>query len=185
MNVDIQNRVLAASVSLVPTDITPAGIPVSELGIPDGHVLVLGLLPLRDGVLESVRTGSVDLVMQGIPFDEFLRTIRVLIAKSEEHPPIPGAPARDRYFPQAEALAESEPSRASTLTSRERQVMSLIGAGSSNKEIATRLNVRVHTVKTHVHNVLTKLAVRTRLEAAALFHAADTARAQQQFSRVA
>jgi DNA-binding CsgD family transcriptional regulator len=63
--------------------------------------------------------------------------------------------------------------------------MGLIGAGMSNKEIATRLNVGIHTVKTHVHNVLGKLAVRTRLEVAALLHAADTARAREQFSRVA
>jgi DNA-binding NarL/FixJ family response regulator len=53
------------------------------------------------------------------------------------------------------------------LTERERQVIDLIGEGLSNKAIAARLHVAIHTVKSHVHNVLEKLALRTRLEVAA------------------
>jgi len=40
--------------------------------------------------------------------------------------------------------------------------------GRSNREIAARLNIAVHTVKNHVHNLFTKLGVSTRAEAAAL-----------------
>jgi DNA-binding NarL/FixJ family response regulator len=43
----------------------------------------------------------------------------------------------------------------------------LIGEGLSNKEIAARMHVAIHTVKSHVHNVLEKLALHTRLEVAA------------------
>jgi DNA-binding NarL/FixJ family response regulator len=46
-------------------------------------------------------------------------------------------------------------------------VVELIGEGLSNKEIAARLHVAIHTVKSHVHNVLEKLALHTRLEVAA------------------
>ena len=42
-----------------------------------------------------------------------------------------------------------------------------IAEGLSNKEIASRLNVATHTVKSHVHNILEKLALHTRLEVAA------------------
>jgi len=52
------------------------------------------------------------------------------------------------------------------LTERERQVIDLLGEGLSNKEIAARLRIAIHTVKSHVHNVLEKLALRTRLEVA-------------------
>jgi len=58
-----------------------------------------------------------------------------------------------------------------SLTNRERQVIELLGEGLSNKEIATRLHVAVHTVKSHVHNILEKLALRSRLEVAAFSHA--------------
>src|SRR5256886_10308318 len=53
------------------------------------------------------------------------------------------------------------------LTSREREIMGLIDEGLSNKEIAKRLRIEVATVKNHVHNILEKLQVHRRGEAAA------------------
>lgn len=53
------------------------------------------------------------------------------------------------------------------LTPREKQIVALIDRGLTNKEIAARLVVEVSTVKNHVHNLLDKLGVRTRGEAAA------------------
>ena len=52
------------------------------------------------------------------------------------------------------------------LTSRERQILPLIHNGLSNKEIAQQLHIEVTTVKNHVHNLLAKLNVKTRNEAA-------------------
>ena len=54
------------------------------------------------------------------------------------------------------------------LTRRELEIVSLIDEGLSNKEIATRLHIELPTVKNHVHNVLEKLKVNRRAEAAAL-----------------
>lgn len=45
-------------------------------------------------------------------------------------------------------------------------MIDLIAEGLSNKDIATRLHIAVHTVKSHVHNVLEKLALHSRLEVA-------------------
>jgi two-component system nitrate/nitrite response regulator NarL len=56
------------------------------------------------------------------------------------------------------------------MTPREREVIELIGAGLSNKEIAQRLNIATHTVKSHVRNVMEKLALHTRLQIAAYTH---------------
>lgn len=47
------------------------------------------------------------------------------------------------------------------LTKREREIKELIAAGLGNKEIAQRLNIATNTVKSHVHNMLGKLAVLT------------------------
>jgi DNA-binding NarL/FixJ family response regulator len=52
------------------------------------------------------------------------------------------------------------------MTNREREVMELIGEGLSNKEIAQRLAISVQTVKSHVHNILEKFALRSRLQLA-------------------
>jgi two-component system NarL family response regulator len=60
------------------------------------------------------------------------------------------------------------------MTSREREVIALIAEGLSNKEIAHRLHLAVDTVKSHVHNILEKLALHTRLEIARFAHTGDT-----------
>jgi DNA-binding NarL/FixJ family response regulator len=52
------------------------------------------------------------------------------------------------------------------LSHREREIVSLLGSGASNKEIADRLNLAEGTVKNHVTNILTKLDVRDRTQAA-------------------
>jgi DNA-binding NarL/FixJ family response regulator len=62
------------------------------------------------------------------------------------------------------------------LTSREFEVLALIDAGLSNKEIAVRLHIEVATVKNHVHNLLEKLHVTSRVEAAAQFGPRRTSR---------
>jgi len=56
--------------------------------------------------------------------------------------------------------------KAVKLTRREHEIVNLISRGMSNKEIATELSIAVHTVKSHVHNILEKLALHTRLEVA-------------------
>jgi two-component system nitrate/nitrite response regulator NarL len=58
------------------------------------------------------------------------------------------------------------------LTAREREIVQLIEQGLSNKEIARRLTIEVRTVKNHVHNILEKLQVRRRGEAAARWRTA-------------
>jgi DNA-binding NarL/FixJ family response regulator len=63
------------------------------------------------------------------------------------------------------------------LTRRERQILELIDAGLSNKEIASRLGIGVATVKNHVHNVIEKLGGRNRPHAAALARASTQAAA--------
>jgi DNA-binding NarL/FixJ family response regulator len=61
------------------------------------------------------------------------------------------------------------------MTAREKQVVELIAEGLSNKEIADRLHIATHTVKSHVHNILEKLTLHTRLEVAAYVHEGKTA----------
>jgi DNA-binding NarL/FixJ family response regulator len=65
------------------------------------------------------------------------------------------------------AVARGRDAPPEPLTARERQIVDLIDAGLSNKEIAERLVIGVPTVKTHVHNILKKLGARRRGQAAA------------------
>jgi two-component system nitrate/nitrite response regulator NarL len=67
----------------------------------------------------------------------------------------------------AERTLHSARAVLATLTGRESEIASLLAAGRSNKEIARALTIEVATVKNHVHNILAKLQVATRAEAAA------------------
>jgi len=60
------------------------------------------------------------------------------------------------------------------MTKREREVIGLIGDGLSNKEIAQRLNISTFTVKSHIHNIMEKLTLHTRLEIANYSYSAKT-----------
>jgi two-component system, NarL family, nitrate/nitrite response regulator NarL len=67
------------------------------------------------------------------------------------------------------------PAETARLTAREREILDLIDQGLSNKEVARLLCIEVRTVKNHVHNILEKLNVHRRGEAAALMRAARAA----------
>lgn len=73
----------------------------------------------------------------------------------------------------------------SRLTPREREILALVEAGCSNKQIARQLDIRLATAKNHVHNILEKLGVRSRGEAAAVVrrtgNVADQERARLPF----
>jgi ATP/maltotriose-dependent transcriptional regulator MalT len=58
-----------------------------------------------------------------------------------------------------------------SMTKREREVVELIAKGFSNRGIAERLHIALHTVKSHMHNVLEKLSLHSRLQVAAHVHA--------------
>lgn len=74
------------------------------------------------------------------------------------------------------AAARTPTAKELVLTTREAQILDMLRLGMSNRDIAENLCIAVHTVKNHVHSVLTKLGVGTRAEAVALAHVrCDTA----------
>jgi len=109
-------------------------------------------------------------VLKDASFDEFIATIRSVATGKKVLPPR----MTESLFSQiAKEVDGQEPARvleAVRMTPREREVIDLIGEGLSNKEIAQRLNIATHTVKSHVRNVMEKLALHTRLQIAAYSH---------------
>jgi len=139
--------------------------------VPAARVIVMGLLSVQEDVADFVRAGASGFIMKDASFEDFFSTIRAVAAGAEV---LPAALTNSLFAQIAKNAARGNKTRileAVRLTSRERQVVDLLGEGCSNKEIATRLHIAVHTVKSHVHNVLEKLALRSRLEVAAFSHA--------------
>jgi two-component system nitrate/nitrite response regulator NarL len=141
-----------------------------RLEVPEARVIIMGLLPAQEDVAAFVRAGARGFIMKDASFEKFFATIRA-VADGEEVLP---AELTNSLFSQIVANVSSE-HRAKLadevrMTNRELEVIALLGEGLSNKEIATRLNIAVHTVKSHVHNVLEKLALHSRLEVVAFTH---------------
>ena len=59
------------------------------------------------------------------------------------------------------------------MTKREREIVELIAEGLANKEIAHKLNLSIFTVKSHVHNILEKMSLNTRVQIAIYSHSSD------------
>jgi DNA-binding NarL/FixJ family response regulator len=139
--------------------------------LPRARVIIMGLLPLQEDVAHYVRAGASGFIMKDASFEDFFATIRAVAGGAEV---LPQALTNSLFTQIARNVAGGNRARvleSVRLTNRERQVIDLLGEGLSNKEIATRLHIAVHTVKSHVHNVLEKLALRSRLEVAAFTHA--------------
>ena len=135
--------------------------------VPAARVIVMGLLPLQLDVPTFVRAGASGFVMKDASFEDFLTTIRRVAAGAEVLPPALTHSLFSQIALNPARVGETQCLESIRLTSREIQVVELLGAGLSNKELAERLNIAVHTVKSHVHNVLEKLALHSRLEVAA------------------
>lgn len=135
--------------------------------VPDTRVIVMGLFPLQEDIADFVSAGASGFVMKDASLDEFLNTIRRVAKGIDVLPTKLTGSLFSQIAQRAVQNGRSRVLRSVKLTPRERQVVDLISEGFSNKEIAAQLHIAIHTVKSHVHNVLEKLALHTRLEVAA------------------
>lgn len=135
--------------------------------VPEAKVIVLGLLPIEEDIMSFVRAGASGFIMKDATFEDFVRTIRSVVGGAVVLPPQLTGSLFNQIATQAGKRGVQRELEAVRLTERERQVIDLISEGLANKDIAARLHIAVHTVKSHVHNVLEKLALRSRLEVAA------------------
>jgi DNA-binding NarL/FixJ family response regulator len=133
---------------------------------PELKVIGMGLMPTQLDIVEFVEAGASGFILKNATIEEFLSTIRSVARGGKVLPP----PLTGSLFTHVidHALKKGNGRLASgvRMTKREREIMLLIAEGLSNKEIAQRLNIATYTVKSHVHNLLEKLALHSRLEIA-------------------
>jgi DNA-binding NarL/FixJ family response regulator len=134
---------------------------VISAAIPSAAVLVLTMTDDADAVFGAIRAGARGYLLKGADRDELLRAIRA-VAEGEA---IFGAEIAQRLL-GAFTGGQSAPPPLPNLTDREREVLALVTDGYTNTAIARRLVVSPKTVRNHVSNILTKLQVGDREEAA-------------------
>jgi DNA-binding NarL/FixJ family response regulator len=126
---------------------------------PDQRVVMLSTYDNPTYVARSVALGASDYVLKGSSKNELISAIS---AAASGQPPVKAGELRRVHL----AMNTREPSDDVPLTQRELQVLRHIALGLSNKEIGRSLGISVETVKEHVQNILRKIAVSDRTQAA-------------------
>ena len=120
---------------------------------PAARIIVLTTFDGDEDIYRALQAGARGYLLKGMSTDELLDAIRVVHAGKTRIPPV-----------VAERLANRM--TGSALTGRELAVLELIVGGQSNKEIGATLSITEATVKTHINNLLSKLGVTDRTQAA-------------------
>ncbi len=121
-------------------------------------------------IIELVEAGAAGFILKDATIEDFLETIRSVARGMKVLPPLLTGSLFTHVVDHALRQGKGKLPEAVRMTKREREIIVLIAEGMSNKEIAQRLNLSTYTVKSHVHNILEKLALHSRLEIAAHFH---------------
>jgi DNA-binding NarL/FixJ family response regulator len=124
----------------------------------------MGLAHTQQAIVQCVEAGVAGYVLKDSPLDDLLRAVRT--AAGTEGLAAPAAVMALGEPLALEGCADSEFGEPQSLTRREREVLSLVQQGLTNQEIAESLVIERGTVKNHVHNILRKLNVNSRRDAA-------------------
>ncbi|NTU62433.1 MAG: response regulator transcription factor, partial [Chloroflexi bacterium] len=129
---------------------------------PQARVIILTSFGEDDQVIPAIRAGAQGYLLKDIPPHDLVQAVREAYqGKAQLHPDV----AR-KLMSAVAAPPAAPPSPEPDLTERELEVLRLIAEGLNNHEIAQRLTISEKTVKTHVSNILGKLHVDDRTQAA-------------------
>ena len=134
--------------------------------LPDVIIVMLTVRNEDEKLFEAIMSGAQGYLLKSIRSRELLSMLRGAVRGEAAITPALGGRMLEefrRLSRQAPAVPEDE---VTTLTHREQEVLSLVAQGATDKEIAETLVISIHTVKTHMRNILSKLHLGHRHEAA-------------------
>ncbi len=131
---------------------------------PSTKVVVVSAYRQPEHIAQALQAGAVGYVYKGRSSEEVLESLRrAHVGQVFFHPEIAQKLLETLQRPES---SEGEERESDPLTPREREVLQLIAEGKSNQEIANQLQISIGTVKKHVTNILDKIHLRSRVEAA-------------------
>lgn len=137
---------------------------------PQTRVIGMGLIPSQLDIVEFVQAGAAGFILKDATIKEVLGTIRAVARGMKILPPLLTGSLFTHVVDRAIREGKAKLPDSVRMTKREREIIVLIAEGMSNKEIAQRLNLSTYTVKSHIHNILEKMALHSRLQIATHFH---------------
>lgn len=152
-------------------------VKTSKSNSPTTKIIVMDLIPAQEDVLEFIKAGISGFILKDATIDDFLMTIRSVVKGTKVLPPLLTSSLFSQIVDNAVNGDKGKSSKVMDsvrMTRRERQVIELVSDGMSNKEIAEKLHLSTYTVKSHVHNILEKLALHTRVQISNYAHTAGS-----------
>lgn len=138
--------------------------------MPEMKVIGMGLMPTQLDIVEFVQAGASGFIMKDATVKDFLATIRSVASGGKVIPPPLTNSLFSHVVDYAVKKGKGQLRKAVKMTKRELEIIALIADALSNKEISQRLNIATYTVKSHVHNIMEKLALHSRLQIAMYTH---------------
>ena len=134
---------------------------------PETKVIIMDIVPLQSDIVTFIKAGVSGFLLKDASTNDFLNTIRLVADGEKVLPPnLTGSLFSQIINHAVTTEKKSRPIEAIHMTRREREVVALIADGLSNKEIADKLHLSAYTVKSHVHNILEKMALHSRVQIA-------------------
>lgn len=161
-------RDLLPEIILLDIDMPGGGIPAARaiaIDCPVTKIVILTSSEDDDHLIAALKTGTRAYILKGVPARELLRILRAVEAGESYVPP---ALAASLLVEMHQPAGKPADNLIDELTERERQILEGLATGSSNKEIGQKLFLAEKTVKHYITNILQKLQVRNRVEAALL-----------------
>lgn len=135
---------------------------------PDIKIIMLTSINEKQSVLSAFHSGANAYCMKDIKSEELINIIKAVMTGAVWIDPNIARYVLDILQTTGIPAENKTPNNLFNLTAREREILKLIAEGRSNKDIAEKLVLSLHTVKNHVKNIIQKLAVDDRTQAAIL-----------------
>jgi DNA-binding NarL/FixJ family response regulator len=134
-------------------------------GGPAPRVIMLTTFDLDEYVYDALLAGASGFVLKDLPPEQLIQGIRAVCRGESLLSPAITRRMIETFITRPRASLTAPGAKLGLLTAREREVLTLLGRGRSNPEIAAGLYVSETTVKTHVQRILAKLGLRDRIQA--------------------
>ncbi|MFN2195266.1 MAG: response regulator [Anaerolineales bacterium] len=134
--------------------------------MPDVTIVMLTVRDEDDKLFQSIRNGAQGYLLKNIRSKDMLEMLRGVVRGEAAITPALGGRMLEEFRRVSKMANHDAQESNETLTLREQEILSLVAVGATNSEIAARLHISIHTVKTHMRKILAKLHQDRRYEAA-------------------